>query len=565
MNYSAVNTIWVLFGTALVFFMQAGFAMLEVGFTRKKNSGNIIIKNVIDFCIGAIAYWLMGFGLMYGGKGLIFGSIKGFASQNVYGTFMLPEGVPFWAFVAFQTVFSVTAATIVSGAMAGRMKFSAYCIYSMIISLIIYPISGHWIWGNGWLQQLGFHDFAGSTAVHTVGGMAALVGAALIGPRIGKYGRNGKSKPIPGHSIPMAALGIFILWFCWFGFNGGSIMSMEGDAIETAGRIFFNTIISAAASGCSAMIFTWIKYKKPDISMTLNGVLGGLVAVTAGCDTVSVPFAAIIGICAGIIVVLFIDLLENKAKIDDPVGASAVHGGCGILGTLCVGLFSDGSGTMSKGLFMGGGFDQLGIQCMGAVVVSLYVVCMSAILFMSVKKTCGLRVSPEIEVDGLDIHEHNLLTNYSEFIATDGVSAPIINVPKIPEEHLDSYGEIKTASPISKIVIIAKQNKLDALLHAMNDIGVTGVTITNVTGYGLQRGNTKYYRSSEMDINLLPKVKVEIVVSTVPVSKVISVAEKVLYTGQFGDGKIFISDIRNVVKVRTGEEGMDALVDFSEE
>lgn len=565
MEYSAVNTIWILLGAALVFFMQAGFAMLETGLTRAKNAGNIMMKNIMDFCIGSIVFWIVGFGIMYGGDGLIFGSIKGIASETAYGTGMLPDGVPFFAFLIFQTVFAATSATIVSGAMAGRTKFAAYCIYSAVISLVIYPLSGHWIWGGGWLEQLGFHDLAGSTAVHLVGGACALAGAAMLGPRIGKYSRSGKSKAIPGHSLPMAALGIFILWIGWFGFNGTSTVSMEGDAIATAGKIFFNTNISAAVAAVVAMLITWIRYKKPDVSMTLNGALGGLVAITAGCDTVSSVGAAVTGVLAGVVVVFLIEFMENKAKVDDPVGAISVHGGCGLLGTIAVGLFSDGTGTAAKGLFTGGGFDQLGIQLLGGVVVGCYAVAAAAILFKIVQKTCGLRVSAEAEVEGLDISEHNVTSGYSDFLSTDGVSAPIMNVPKIMEEKFDSYQGKGDDTPITKIVIIAKQNKLDPLLHAMNEIGVTGVTITNVTGYGIQKGSAKYYRSSEMDINLLPKVKIEIVVSTVPVSKVISTAEKILYTGQYGDGKIFIYDIRNVVKVRTGEEGMAALVDNGEE
>lgn len=567
MEYSAVNTIWILLGTVLVFFMQAGFAMLETGLTRAKNTGNIILKNLMDFCIGAVMFWLVGFGLMYGGDGLIFGSIKGIGTEANYGMSMVPKGVPFWAFLAFQTMFAATAATIVSGAMAERTKFLAYCIYSAVISLIIYPISGHWIWGGGWLEQLGFHDFAGSTAVHMVGGVAAFVGAAMLGPRIGKYSRNGKSKAIPGHSLSLAALGIFILWFCWFGFNGTSTVAMEGNAIYTASKIFFNTNIAAAVSACTAMIVSWIRYKKPDVSMSLNGALGGLVAITAGCDTVSSVSAAVIGFLAGMAVVFLIDVIENKIQVDDPVGAVAVHGGCGLVGTISVGLFSDGTGTEAKGLFYGGGFGQLGIQCLGAVVIILYVAVAASILFKIVQRTCGLRVSPEAEVEGLDQHEHNIVNSYADFLSTDGVSAPIMDVPKIMEEKLDIYLKKAddTPTPMSKIVIITRQNKLDPLLHALNAIGVTGVTITNVTGYGMQKGNAKYYRGSEIDINLLPKVKVEIVVSTVPVSKVVATAEKVLYTGQYGDGKIFIYDIRNVVKVRTGEEGLDALVDNGEE
>lgn len=565
MEFSSVNTIWVLIGSAMIFFMQAGFAMLETGMTRAKNSGNIIMKNLMDFCIGSVMFWVVGFGIMYGGNGLIFGSIKGAASAAAYGTDMLPDGVPFWAFLISQTVFAATAATIVSGAMAERTKFLAYCIYSAVISLIIYPLSGHWIWGGGWLESMGFHDLAGSTAVHLVGASCALVGAIILGPRIGKYSRSGKSKVIMGQSIPLAALGIFILWFSWFGFNGSSTVSMEGNKIELAGKIFFNTNISAAISACTVMIITWIKYKKPDVTMSLNGVLGGLVAITAGCDTMSSGCSALTGIIAGFIVVFGVEMFDKFLRIDDPVGAIAVHGGCGLWGTIAVGLFSDATSTKVKGLLMGGGFSQFGIQVLGAVVVFVYVVAAAGIMFAILNKTCGIRVSSEAEIEGLDRSEHNIENNYSEFLSSDGVSAPIMDVPKIIKEKWDNHKNDSEATPMSKIVIIAKQNKLDTLLHSLNSIGVTGVTITNVTGYGIQKGNTKYYRSSEMDINLLPKVKIEIVVSTVPVSTVISTVEKVLYTGNYGDGKIFVYDIRNVVKVRTGEEGPAALVDVGDE
>ncbi|MGE4353224.1 MAG: ammonium transporter [Oscillospiraceae bacterium] len=565
MEYSAVNTIWVLLGAALVFFMQAGFAMVETGLTRAKNAGNIIMKNLMDFCIGSIALWLFGFGLMFGGDGAIFGSINGIASEANYGAAMLPDGVPFWAYLIFQTVFAATAATIVSGAMAERTKFAAYCVYSAVISLLIYPISGHWIWGGGWLSQIGFHDFAGSTAVHMVGGMAALIGAAMLGPRIGKYTRNGKSKAIPGHSLPLAALGVFILWFSWFGFNGTSTVSMEGDAIFTASKIFVTTNIAAAASACAAMVVTWIRYKKPDVSMSLNGALAGLVAITAGCDTVSPVSAAIIGVLAGLAVVFFVEIMDNRLKIDDPVGAVSVHGFCGALGTICVGLFSDGTDTLYKGLLTGGGFGQLGIQALGVLAVGVYVSAASFILFQAIRKTCGLRVSAEEEMDGLDLHEHNLTSSYADFFSSDGVSAPIVNVPKIPAAKLDLSSAKSDNTPMSLVVIITRQNKLDALLNAMNSIGVTGVTITSVTGYGNQKGNTKYYRGSELEINLLPKVKVEIVVSTVPVSKVVATAEKVLFTGRYGDGKIFIYDVRQAIKVRTGEEGVAALIDTEAE
>lgn len=567
MNYSVVNTIWILLGTALVFFMQAGFAMLETGMTREKNAGNIVMKNIIDFCIGTVAFWVIGFGIMYGGSGTIFGSVKGFASEAAYGNSMLPVGIPFWAFLVFETAFAGISATIVSGALAERTKFAAYCVYSIFISMLIYPISGHWIWGGGWLQQLGFHDLAGSTTVHMVGGVSAFVGASFLGPRMGKYSRNGKSKPIPGHSMQLAALGIFILWFCWFGFNGCSIYFSDGsESVSRAGKVFFNTNISAAIGGCTAMLVSWMRYKKPDISMTINGILGGLVAITAGCDTVSSYSAAIIGICAGVLVVFAIEFMENTIKVDDPVGASVVHGGCGLWGTIAVGLFSDGAATKYSGLLMGGGLRQVGIQLLGAVFVALYVALATAILFSIIRRTIGLRVSTEAEIDGLDIHEHNMIDSYAEYFSGDGVNSPIVDVPKVMEEKFDSYKDNQKENTYSMVVIVTRRSKLDALLVAMNDIGVTGVTISHVSGFGMQRGNkVSYYRSSQMELRILPKVKVEIVLGSVPVSKVIATAEKVLYTGQFGDGKIFVQDIRDVVKVRTGEEGVAALVDTEAE
>ena len=562
MEYSAISTIWVLIGTILIFFMQAGFAMLETGMTRVKNAGNIAMKNLIDYCIGTIAFWIIGFGLMYGGKGLIFGSIKGAASEAVYGSGMIKGDIPFWVFLIFQTVFATTAATIVSGAMAARTKFAAYCIYSLMISLVIYPISGHWIWGGGWLQSLGFHDLAGSTAVHMVGGAAALAGAWMLGPRIGRYSRSGKPKKIPGHSMPLSVLGILILWFGWFVFNGSSILPNSGDSVKLIGKVFCNTNLSAAVAAIVAMCISWIWYRKPDISMTLNGSLAGLVAITAGADVMSPCTAMITGIVAGAVVVGGMYLMENVFKIDDPVGAVAAHGFGGLWGTLAVGLFSDGTTTKYEGLFYGGGLSQLGIQLLGGVVVFIYAFAMSALLFKIVQETIGLRVSAENEMDGLDVSEHNFSNTYTEILSSDGISAPAMDVPKIIEEQFNNVS-IQGVN-LSKVVIIAKKNKLDALLHAMNEIGVTGVTITDVTGYGVQKGNEgSYYRNTDAALTLLPKVKIEIIVSTVPVGKVISTAEKILYSGNYGDGKIFIYDVRDAVKVRTGKTGMEALVDES--
>ena len=578
-DFSAVNTIWVLVGAALVFFMQAGFAMVETGFTRAKNAGNIIMKNLMDFCIGTPVFWLVGFGLMFGGTGALAGSIRGIASEANYGAGMLPEGVPFFAFLIFQTVFCATAATIVSGAMAERTKFSAYCIYSLIISLVIYPVSGHWIWGGGWLSSLGFHDFAGSAAVHMVGGVAAFVGAAILGPRIGKYEKNGKAKAIPGHSLTLGALGVFILWFCWFGFNGCSTVSMEGEAIISAGKIFVTTNLAAAVATCTVMLITWIRYKKPDVSMTLNGTLAGLVAITAGCDTVSPVSSAIIGILSGITVVFGIEFIDKVLKVDDPVGAVGVHGLNGLLGTLCVGLFSDGAGTGGVlGLFAGGGFHLLGVQALGVAAVIAWVAATMTVVFLVIKHTVGLRVSEDEEIAGLDVKEHGLTSSYADFITFDHTgnapeavpSAPkaalaaVSGAAQAPAEKASGTENASGSSKLTKITVITRQNKLNDLMQALNGIGVTGITVTNVLGCGTQKGAQHYYRGVEMDMSLLPKIKIEIVVSKVPVEQVIETARQVLYTGRIGDGKLFIYNIENVVKVRTGEEGCAALQDTPE-
>lgn len=570
-EFSALNTIWVLVGAALVFFMQAGFAMVETGFTRAKNAGNIIMKNLMDFCIGTPAFWIVGFGLMFGGTGAFIGSIKGIAEEANYGSSMLPDGVPFYAFLIFQTVFCATAATIVSGAMAERTKFSAYCVYSFVISLLIYPISGHWIWGGGWLSQLGFHDFAGSTAVHLVGGVAAFVGALILGPRIGKYDKDGKAKAIPGHSLTLGALGVFILWFCWFGFNGASTVSMEGEAVVTAGKIFVNTNLAAAVASCAVLLITWIRYKKPDISMTLNGTLAGLVAITAGCDTVSPVSAAIIGIISGFVVVFGIEFIDKVLKVDDPVGAVGVHGLNGALGTICVGLFSDGSGTDGLGLFTGGGFHLFGVQCLGLIAVVVWVGVTMTIVFQIIKHTMGLRVSEDEEIAGLDIREHGIESSYADFITFDNTGDVPETLPKVtvssmgaaqaPAELPLTEGEAGTEHKLTKISIITRQNKLNELMQSLNSIGVTGITVTNVLGCGTQKGSSHFYRGVAMDMSLLPKIKIEIVVSKVPVQLVLDTARKALYTGKIGDGKMFVYDIENVVKVRTGEEGYDALQD----
>ncbi|HPS82539.1 MAG TPA: ammonium transporter, partial [Candidatus Limiplasma sp.] len=362
---SSMDTIWVLLGTVLVFFMQAGFAMVETGFTRAKNAGNIIMKNLMDFAIGSIAYWFIGFSLMFGkDNGGLIGSISLLINGDLLS---IPANLTKFTFVMFQTVFAATSATIVSGAMAERTKFISYCLYSAVISLFIYPISGHWIWGGGWLANLGFHDFAGSTAVHMVGGIAALVGAKILGPRIGKYDKDGKPQAILGHSLTLGALGVFILWFAWFGFNGCSTLGIEG-LEESAGNIFMTTNLAAATATTAVMIITWIRYKKPDVSMTLNGSLAGLVAITAGCDQVSNVGAFFIGLIAAFVVVFGVEFFDKKAKIDDPVGAIAVHGLCGATGTLLVGVFA-----VNGGLLYGGGFHMLLVQAIGVAAVAAWV------------------------------------------------------------------------------------------------------------------------------------------------------------------------------------------------
>lgn len=563
---SSVNMIWILFGTALVFFMQAGFAMVEAGFTRAKNAGNIIMKNLLDLCIGTPLYWFVGFGIMFGSTGSFIGGIDLFIKGD-YSS-VLPDGISLWAFVIFQTVFCATSATIVSGAMAERTKFSAYCIYSAIISLVIYPISGHWIWGGGFLSQMGFHDFAGSTAVHMVGGVAAFIGAKILGPRIGKYTKDGKAKAIPGHNITVGALGVFILWFCWFGFNGGSTVSMEGEAAETAGLVFMNTNLAAAMATVTTMLFTWFRYKKPDVSMTLNGALAGLVAITAGCDVVSPVGAAVIGMIAGIVVTLAIEFVDTKLKVDDPVGAVGVHGFCGALGTILTGFFAT-----ENGLFYGGGVKFLGIQLLGVAIVIIWVAITATITFKVVDMTVGLRVSKREEIEGLDSSEHGLSNAYADFLPSvtpDSMINSVVSVlgvatkdvpvdEAIPINMASVQADTHTGTVLTKVDIICKQSKFEELKIAMNDIGVTGMTVTQVLGCGIQKGATEYYRGVPIDVQLLPKMRVEIVIAKVPVTDVVNAARKVLYTGHIGDGKIFIYDVRDAVKVRTGETGYDAM------
>lgn len=563
--YSALDTIWTLLGAALVFFMQAGFAMVETGFTRAKNAGNIIMKNLIDFAIGTVVFWFIGFGLMFGGDSPLVGGLDLFIRGDY------SSSIPTFAFVIFQTVFCATAATIVSGAMAERTKFSSYCLYSLIISAVIYPISGHWIWGGGFLSKLGFHDFAGSTAVHMVGGIAALIGASILGPRIGKYSKDGKAHAIPGHSLTLGALGVFILWFAWFGFNGCSTVSMTGDeSILAASKIFVTTNIAAATATCAVLIITWIRYKKPDVSMTLNGSLAGLVAITAGCDLVTPAGAFFIGLFAGFTVVFAVEFIEKKLKVDDPVGAISVHGVCGALGTILTGFFA-----VDGGLFYGDGFKFLGIQLLGVICVMAWVTITMIIVFNVIKKTVGLRVSAEEEIEGLDKKEHGLESSYADFMPMNPSLAGISYSQSsatitLPSSHIDDstdtipviYNTSKTDAKFTKVVILTKQDRFERLKSSLDKLGITGMTVTNVLGYGMQKGATEYYRGVALDeVTLLPQLKVEIVVCKIPVDTLIKVVKKSLYTGKIGDGKIFIEDIENVIKIRTNEEGYDALQD----
>lgn len=552
--------VWFLIGAALVFFMQCGFAMVEAGFTRAKNAGNIIMKNLMDFCIGSVVFVTLGSGLML-------------AEDYVAGVIGLPNLDIFtnwdnynWSSFVFNLVFCATAATIVSGAMAERTKFSAYCIYSAVISAVVYPIEAGWVWNSqGWLYKLGFIDYAGSAAIHMVGGTAALIGAIFLGPRIGKYvtGKDGKkeARAIPGHSITIGALGVFILWFGWYGFNGAAATD-----IATLGKIFVTTTLAPAFASCATMAFTWIKNGKPDVSMTLNGSLAGLVAITAGCANVDALGSIIIGLVAGIWVVVVVEVLDLKLHIDDPVGAVGVHFANGIWGTLAVGLFAT-----DTGLFYGGGFRQLGVQALGIAAILAYTTVMMLITFTFIKKFHGLRVSPEEEISGLDSVEHGLASAYAGFeFALDPTLAEYTAAPAetpVPVEVAVPVTDVsapKTApadgKKITKVEIICKESRFEALKAAMDAVGITGMTVTKVLGCGIQKGKTGYYRGVKIEsMDLNPKVQVDIVVSAVPVRTLVEAAKKALYTGNIGDGKIFIYDVENVIKVRTGEEGFDAL------
>ena len=570
--------VWFLIGAALVFWMQAGFAMVEAGFTRAKNTGNILMKNLMDFCIGTVVFILIGFSLLLGEDVLGFIGKPGFDIFTSYKDFD-------WSNFVFNLVFCATTATIVSGAMAERTKFISYCVYSAVISALIYPIEAHWIWGGGWLSQIGFHDFAGSCAIHMVGGISALIGAKILGPRIGKFtkdksGNITKVNAIPGHNITIGALGVFILWLGWYGFNGAAATS-----VEQLGSIFVTTTIAPALATVVCMIFTWLKYGKPDVSMCLNASLAGLVAITAGCDVTDAFGAIIIGSVAGLLVCFGVWFLDYVLRIDDPVGAVAVHMMNGIWGTIAVGLFAtnsapgysiaDSKGNELVGLFYGGGFKLLGLQLTGFVSVAAWTAVTITIVFLIIKATLGLRVTEEEEIIGLDPTEHGLPSAYAGFAIMD-VSGDVMDVNENTDLGSSEYKTASTAakeaavpvvsastspSGLHKVVIIAKLSRYDKLRKAMNDLGVTGMTVTQVMGCGIQKGAGEKYRGAELDATLLPKVKVEVIVGKIPVESVIETAKKTLYTGHIGDGKIFVYDVAQVVKVRTGEEGVAALQD----
>ena len=569
--------VWFLIGAILVWFMQAGFAMVETGFTRAKNAGNIIMKNLLDFCLGTIVFVLLGAGLLMG-EDALFGLI-GIPNLDMFSDFANYD----WSTFFFNLVFCATTATIVSGAMAERTKFLSYCIYSLVISAVVYPIEAHWVWGGGWLTNeiagVYYVDFAGSSLIHMVGGISSLIGAVILGPRTGKYlDKDGRPtlirrdakfvRAIPGHNLTVGALGVFILWFCWYGFNGAATSGMA-----QLSQVLVTTTVAAATGTISTMVFTWIKNKKPDVSMTLNGSLAGLVAVTAGCANIDIVGAFFIGLVAGILVDVAVEVLDKKLHVDDPVGAIAVHGVNGLWGTIAVGLFSTGinpvGDSAQKGLFYGGGFNMLGVQLLGIVCIAAWTtVCMIGLFFL-LKKTVGLRASLIEEIEGLDKHEHGLVSAYANFapvpLAAEmldpdmTITATERTAAKEPAADIPSVRASSGKEKLSKVVIVAKQSRFDDLKAALNDIGVTGITVTQVLGCGVEKGASEYYRGVKVDMDLLPKVKVEVVVSKVPVADVVEAARKALYTGHIGDGKIFVYDVDDVVRVRTGESGYDAL------
>lgn len=547
--------VWYLLGAVLVFFMQCGFAMVETGFTRAKNAGNIIMKNLMDFCIGTVVFFVLGYGIM-NSENYFFGLI-GRPEYQMFTDFANFD----WSNFFFQLVFCATAATIVSGAMAERTKFSTYCIYSAVISAIVYPIEAGWVWNSaGWLAKLGYVDFAGSSVIHMVGGIASVIGAAMLGPRIGKYtkGKDGKVvvNAFPGHSLTLGALGCFILWFAWYGFNGAA----ASDSTQLA-QILGTTTIAPAVATFACMLFTWIRNGAPDVSMCLNASLAGLVGITAGCANVDALGATIIGLVDGILVVIVVEFIDQKLKIDDPVGAVAVHGCNGLWGTVAVGLFD-----YNNGVFYGGGFHQLGVQVLGVVCIAAYTAVAMTIVFTILKHTIGLRVSAEEEIMGLDIAEHDLASAYADFLPISattmgGVTTETIDVTDLRDKKLAPIigGAKEAGGRYTKLTIMCKEDRFAILKDAMSQIGVTGMTVSHVMGCGTQKGKTGQYRGVKIDMNLLPQLQVDIVVSTVPPELVVEAAKKALYTGEYGDGKIFLYDVENVVRIRTNETGIAAL------
>lgn len=571
-EYSLIDTLWVFLAAILVFFMNLGFASVEAGFARSKNTVNILSKNFIVFAVSSLGFLLLGWGIMFGGDNPFIGTenlfILGGQDLSAYND-TLTSSVPFWGKFFFQLVFCGTAATIVSGAVAERVKYVTFIIFSFVLTLVIYPIVGHWVWGGGWLADLGFMDFAGDSVVHSVGGWAALAGAMLLGPRIGKYGKDGKPKAIPGHSMSLAVIGLFVLWLGWFGFNPGTTMSFQNPS--DVFHILMTTNTSAIAAVITATATSWIVLKKPDLGMTINGCLAGLVGVTGGCAYVSIEVSLLIGALSGILVVFAVGFFD-KMKIDDPVGATSVHLGCGIFGTICVGLFAqEGVTSLSttNGLLYGGGFRVLGVQLLGIVAIGAFTFVSSGLVWLVLKKTIGIRVSREEEIQGLDIGEHGnvaypdfaLVTEAIEYDKTSAApqieAKPAVSVEKaVPVEHHETKG-----AKMTKVTILTNQSKFSQLQEALDKLGITGITVTNVLGYGIQKGHTVYFRGNPVSSRLLPKIKLDIVVCKIPVETLIKTVQDTLYTGNVGDGKIFLYDVEDVVKIRTGERGYDALQD----
>lgn len=549
----SADTIWIAICTVLVFFMQTGFAMLETGFTRKKNSCNVIMKNIMDFAVGSIFYWILGFGIMFGATTGVVGVIDLFSNGDCSAA---SQTIPQPVFMAWQLVFCATSATIVSGAMAERTAFKSYLIYSAVMSAVVYPISGCWIWNaNGWLAQLGFHDFAGGTAVHLLGGSAAFAGAAVLGARIGKYDKKKKSRAILGQNIPLAALGAFILWVSWFGFNGGSVVTSEsGFDLVAIGSVFMNTILSSSACAVSAMIITWVRYGKSDITMTLNGIVAGLVAVTAGADQLPHYAALLVGVGAAFVMIYGIEFIDHICKVDDPVGAISVHGLCGAFGTIMTGIFS-----VEKGVIYTGRFNFLGVQLIGVLSVAVYGLAAMTLLFVILKHTVGIRVSEKAEIMGLDRSEHGWQSNVTDDLISDLSDGNAKSVTQIDLSKPIDRSAYKADGKIRKVVILMNSSKFESLKDALDEIDITGMTVTNVNGCGIQKGSTDYYRGSEAKSHLLPKIKVEIVISTVPLGLLVDTVKRVLYSGNIGDGKIFVYEVENVIKIRTDEEGKMAL------